>query len=177
MHPKGRSTLYNGVQKFPPSNQEGHQTSWNLIPNLKFQIWTALGCYPSQAGLHGLQGDTQRRQPGCGIHLSHRQDTGSPCLQQMVLSISRAASFHQDTNDTWLENTSLSRDAVGPTKKTVAENKLADARATLPATSPLPHIWRAPGKSKAGSWPSTGKTALAGLWDRSGHWLDASSLV
>lgn len=104
--PKGRSTLYNGTQKFPPRDKEGHQTSWNLIPVLKSQmpcVCAAQGCHPSQAGLHWfamnllLRGDN----PGCDIHLSHRQDTGIPCLRRMHLSILKATSLHQDTDHRW----------------------------------------------------------------------------
>lgn len=56
-----------------------------------FPGWASLVCKVCHSG----------DNPGCDIHLSHRQDTGIPCLQRMQLSIPRAASLHQDMDHRW----------------------------------------------------------------------------
>lgn len=189
-YPKDRSTRYNGTQKSPSSDKEGQRTSWNLIPNLKFQtpgVCAAQGCHPSQAGLHWFARCHSEKTTLDVTSICHTDKTQASPVCSGCNSLSRG--LHPSIR-TWitggLKSTRFSGDAVGPTRKTVAENKLVAARATLlpatwaillPATCPLPHIRGAPGKSKAGNGPSAGKTALAGLWDRSGHRLDASGLA
>lgn len=162
--PKGRSAPNTGAQKLPASNKQGQRTNRNLIRDLKSQtpcVCAAQGCSPSQAGLHWFA-RWHSKEPTLDAICHPRHRHPLPVVDE-TLHLEGCTPPSGQCSTSWLERTRLSGDAEGPARKTEVKNKLVAAGAPLlPATFPLPHIRGAPGKSKAGSRLSAGKTALAG---------------